>query len=163
MYRIEDKVSATKELQRMLKIRQSGYYDEQTKESVLSIQHDHGLSETGRVDYETFKTILERYRRQRISSRHSDYLFNPTFPYKENAIGKDVELINSLLQDVLIDYGYENSPPAGKFLGKSTLESANFLRRIFRMNPSDEIDALFINRLLLEKRAMEIKTGASVN
>lgn len=157
MYRIEDKISAVKELQRLLGIPQTGVYDKETEAAVTALQIKYKLGENEKVDYKTFNAIVDEYRQQKMRIWSSDYLFHPSFPYVENDLLYNVELINGLMHFILTDYGYEGLKPSGRFLGKSTLDAADFLRKIFGMRPSREIDEAFVNRLLMEKRAIEIK------
>ena len=85
------------------------------------------------------------------------YLFNPAFPYTIGDMGDNVGLINDAIRLVLSDFVYEGVVPKGKYLNQNTITAANFLRKIFKMDLSEEIDVLFVNRLLLEKSAIEIK------
>ena len=157
MYHIEDKVAAIKEIQRMLGVNQTGVYDNATKTEVRRIQSEFSIDQTQVVDYETFKAIQKKYYKRRTSVPNSDYLISPTFPYKENDMDSNVELINKALAPILREYEYEGVIPHGSFLGESTLIAANFLREIFGIPKSDKIDSEFVNRLLLERKGLELK------
>ena len=157
MYRIEDTVSAIKELQRLLGLHQSGNYDRNTKNAVISFQKSNGLAESGIVDYETFTWIVEKYREQKESLFKCCLLFNPTFPYTIGSMDENTGTINRTLERVLKEYFYEDTPPRGRYLNSDTFKGVNYLQKIFGIRISDEIDAYFINRLIYELDAIEIK------
>ena len=158
MYRIEDRISAIKEVQRLLRLNQTGIYDSATRNAVLKAQNDNSIEETGTVDYDTFEAIVREYRMKRAASATPGYLFTAKYPYVLNDMDENVEIINNALITVLKNYVYEGIIPSGRFLGKSTVDGSNFMRKIFGMPLSDEIDEAFVNRLLHEKKGIEIKT-----
>lgn len=155
MYQIDDRVSAIKEVQRLLGLNQTGIYDTPTQKRVRVIQENYSLKQNDFVDYETFEVLRQEYRKG--LKKHSNYLFAPRYPYKIGDMDTNVSLIHSALSPVLKDYRYEGLIPSGSFLGESTIEAVNYLRNIFGMSSAPRIDELFIDRLLLEKRALEIK------
>ena len=61
MYRIEEKIEAIKEVQRLLNLNQTGLFDKKTRDAVLNVQSKYKLAETGIVDYLTFTSIVEEY------------------------------------------------------------------------------------------------------
>lgn len=157
MYRIDDKDAAIKNVQRLLGVNETGFYDTFTENAVRNIQSEHSYDKSGKVDYKTFELIADEYKERKTSSSEANYLFAPSFPYVLYDMDENVRLIHSALKSVLKDYVYEEELPEGAFLGASTINAANFLRNIFGMALSDEIDEKFLNRLLLEKKAIEIK------
>ena len=159
MYHIDDKVSAIKAIQRLLSLNQTGIYDADTKKSVSEIQAAYSLDVTGVADYETFNAILIEYRNSNQS--HSCYLFSPIFPYALGDLDENVRLIHSALFPVLKEYSYEADIPSGNYLNQSTLDAVNYLRNIFRMPISEEIDEKFIDRLIIERDSLELKNKFS--
>lgn len=157
MYRIDDRTSALKEVQRLLNLNQTGIYDENTKKEVQEIQLTYGLENTDTVTYETFNAILEEYNKRNMRNLESDFLFNPAFPFKIGDMGENIGFINAAIGLVLNDFVYEDIIPKGNYLSTNTISAANFLRKIFKFDVSDEIDEAFVKRLLLEKSAIEIK------
>lgn len=157
MYYIDDAVSALKEVQRLLNINPTGIYDDNTTRAVIEVQSLYNLEKKRTVDYDTFNAIVKEHQKLRIKSGNQKYLFNPVFPYSVGDMGKNVGMINDLISLILDDYVYEGFIPKGEYLNKNTLTAANFLRKIFKMELSDNIDEAFLNRLLLEKNAIEIK------
>jgi long-subunit fatty acid transport protein len=159
MYQIDDRVSAIKEIQRLLYLKQTGIYDADTKTSVSDIQSDYSIKVTGIVDYDTFNAILEEYKKHQRTDTH--YLYFPNFPYVIGDLNENVGLIHGALLPILKSYRYEASIPTGNYLGQVTLDAVNFLRKIFRMPISEEIDEKFIDRLMLERKSLELKSKFS--
>ena len=157
MYQINDRIAAIKEIQRLLGISQTGKYDSETKDKVLNIQESYGIEKTGTVDYTTFNAILTEHNQN--NSAHMQYLYAPNYPYAEGDMNENVYMIHNALSPVLKDYRYDGDFPSGKYLGKSTINAVNYLRSIFGMLTSDKIDEKFINRLLLERDLLELKSA----
>jgi hypothetical protein len=158
MYRIDDKAEAIKEVQKLLNLNQTGLFDKKTKDAVLNVQSKYKLEETGVVDYQTFTLITEDYRNEKNNKWDSDYLFNPRFPYVIGDIGDNVLKINEAMEIVLADFSYEETIPKGKYLGVDTIKGVRFLRKIFNMNESDEIDEALMSRIMKEREHIEIKS-----
>ena len=158
MYRIDDKVGAIKEVQRLLNLNQTGLFDKKTREAVLDAQAKYRLAETGVVDYLTFTLIAENYRNEKSNRWGSDYLLNPRFPYVIGDMGENVLRINEALQVVLNDYTYEGIMPKGRYLNDHTIQGAQFLRKLFGMNESNEIDEELMSRIMKEREHIEIKS-----
>ena len=157
MYHIDDNISALKEVQRLLNINPTGVFDENTKKAVKKIQLNYSLNQADIIDYKTFNAILSEYNKRKMQDIESDYLYNPTFPYARGDMDDNVRLINDAIRLVLNDYVYEGTAPNGNYLNDNTITASNFLREIFKMDKSEQLDEIFINRLLLEKSAIEIK------
>jgi len=158
MYRIDDKVGAIKEVQRLLNLNQTGLFDKKTREAVLDAQAKYRLAETGVVDYLTFTLIAENYRNEKSNLWSSDYLLNPRFPYVIGDMGENVLSINEALQVVLNDYTYEGIMPKGRYLNDNTIQGAKFLRKLFGMNESNEIDEELMSRIMKEREHIEVKS-----
>ena len=158
MYRIDDRISAIKELQRLLDLNQTGLFDKKTRDTVLKVQEKYNLKQTGIADYFTFTLIADEFREKKNNEWNSDYLFKPKFPYAKGDMGDNVGRINEALKIVLEDYVYEGIIPRGKYFGEDTLSAAKFLRKIFNMGSSDEIDEALMTRIMREREAIEIKS-----
>ena len=59
MYRINDTISAIKEIQRLLGINQTGNYDKATRKAVGNIQQRYSLPVTEVSDYLTFNALVK--------------------------------------------------------------------------------------------------------
>lgn len=157
MYRIEEQTDAIKEVQRLLQINQTGFYDRKTQNAVLAIQAKNNIDQTGIVDYETFTAILSEFHLKKNEKICAHYLSNPKFPYSKGDMDDNVGLINQVLTIVLEDYEYEGLLPRGKYFGNDTENGTVYLRKIFSMGDSDKIDEAMMNRILVEKEAIELK------
>lgn len=157
MYQIENTSAAIKELQRLLRINQSSNYDLPTKNAVLKIQSKYGLEQTGITDYETFTSILDDFQKYKSQIFDSEYLFNPSFPYVEGNMGINAERINTALALVLKNFSYEGVIPSGKYISSHSISATQYLQKIFNYDKTEKIDEAFMNRLLIELKAIEIK------
>ena len=157
MYQIKNTSAAIKELQRLLRINQTSNYDLPTKNAVLKIQSKYGLEQTGISNYETFISILNEFHKYQSELWNSEYLFAPVFPYVEGDMGINAERINSALAIVSRNFSYEGPLPKGKYINSESITATEYLRRVFNYNDSKEIDEAFMNRLLIELKAIEIK------
>lgn len=156
MYRIEDEISAIKNIQRLIFLNQTGAYDEKTRNSVLEIQKKQGSTPSGIVDYETFRLIVENYHKK-ASQKSSEYLFGAKYPYEYGDIGENIVIINNAVSAVLKDFRYNEDHPKGAFFGHETINGIRYLRKAFCMEESDSADPAFINRLFIERNAIDIK------
>jgi hypothetical protein len=157
MYRIEDNVSAIKEIQRLLGLNQTGYYDQETKTAVIGVQERNSISKSGIVDYITFSAAVKEYRDGKSNLWNSSYLFSPDFPFYEGDHGDNARRINEALTKVLRDFNYEGTLPRGAYLGKESMNGVKFLKNVWGLRESEEIDEKFMNRILFEIEGIEIK------
>ena len=157
MYRIEDNVSAIKEVQKLLGIYKSGSYDTATRNAVIAFQASNGLPESGIADYDTFRLMVKKYREREASVFGSPFLFKPIFPYTLGDMDENTSVINDAIARVLREYFYEDAPPKGRYLNSDTFSGVRYLKEIFGIDATDEIDAYFMNRLAYELDAIEIK------
>ena len=158
MYSIYDKNAAIRNIQRMLSVSQTGLYDSDTEKAVLVLQERYSLVANGTVDYNTFSAIVDNYK-QKMYNKQNPYLLDPKYPYKYGDIGDSVLLINQVINYILRDYSFEGVLPRGIFFGKDTVNAVRFLRKVFMMSESDEVDTQFLNRALIEKDAIDVKTN----
>ena len=158
MYRIEDQPAALREVQRLLGINQTAFYDKPTRDAVIEIQTKFDLEPNGVTDYLTFNAIVENHKMSVSENANNQYLFTPTFPYKKGDMDDNVGTINDILSIVLKNYRYDGNIPTGKYFGDDTIEAVIYLRYVFKMRVSEEIDAQFMNRLIFEKNAIGIKS-----
>ena len=162
MYRINDTISAIKEVQRLLGINQTGNYDKATRKAVGNVQRKYSLLVTEVSDYLTFNALVKEYKAKRESVWDSNYLFSPSFPYIEGNMSDDVGRINDTLSTVLASYRYDGNMPKGKYFGKNTIEGMYFLQQIFGMPRSNEMNVAFLKRTLLELEGIKIKESFGI-
>ena len=161
MYRINDTVSAVKEVQRLLGLNQTGYYNETTRNAVLHIQELYGLRQSGFTDYSTFRAIVREYNDRESMSWNNAFIYDASFPYLQGDKGDSAGRINEALTEVLKSYSYEYALPRGKYISADTLRGVNFLQKVFDMPVSQAIDQKFMNRIMNELESIEIKKAHS--
>ena len=157
MYRIEDRVAAIKDLQKMLGVNRTGNYDKATVSAVKKVQEKYSVEKTTAVDYKTFLLIVKDYRDSKKRVWKGDFLFNPGFPYKKDDMGENVRRINEALSIVLSSYRYSDTLPRGAYLGEDSVAGVRFLQKLFGMDDNGMIDAELMNRILAEIEGIEIK------
>ncbi len=165
MYLAEDKESAIREVQRLLKevgdayendimknVRVNGIYDERTSAAVSEYQSNNEIAVTGRVNEETFYSVYDTYTTAKNRKSHS---LTVGFPITHGVFHRDMILINNMLYHVS-QYYFGNEPKnESAFFGENTGTAAYELRNIFLMPPSYEIDEDFYSRLLIEYYSIE--------
>lgn len=154
MYRIEDRTTYIRLIQRYLGIKENGIFDKQTKDAVKRAQRNGGLVESGVVDRQTFELILTNYKDRRIED--SDYPLY-SFPYKNGDRGEDITVLNNLLRKVLRSYTQEHVLPKGDFYNSYTDTAVNFLQLTFGMERRPYVDKKLFARILDELRAIELE------
>ena len=149
MYRISDKRSAIKTVQRYLSVAESGRWDDQTRTAVKAFFASNGLSEKNRVNYEVFELMRKKYNEREMRLRASDGSVS-RFPYSVGDFGDDVFLINRYLGSALERYTHEHVLPRGKIYNSSTKAAVIRLREIFAMPESEELDEVLYERVKRE-------------
>lgn len=95
------------------RINPDGIYSDSTEESILSFQHFYGLSESGRVDFETFTLLTKEYQKQVAYSGKSSpiFPFNRPLSYNSAVPGEKFDLV-LILQIMLntMGLGYDFTP-----------------------------------------------------
>lgn len=157
MYQTDDITSAIKEVQRLLNIPATGFYEQETRDAVMKIQSAVGLEATGITDYKTFVALVKAYNERLADTWDCTLLFSPRFPFKPGDSGDNVGRINEAISELLKDYSYEGVFPFGKYYGTDTADAVRFLRGVFLLEESDDIDRKLMRRISEEIRAIEIK------
>lgn len=149
MYRINDKISAVKAVQRMLGESETGIYNAKLREKITQFQKNNGLDSSGKVDYVTFKSLIVHYNKRMIMSELKASLpFLNRFPYKLGDMGHDVLYINTLLSDTIVKYRLAINKPRGTYYGTETVYAVRYLREATNTGSSDNIDEEFIYTIL---------------
>ena len=148
MYFIEDKVGAIKEVQKMLGVNETGTFDDNTRNTVISLQKKNDLSVTGVVDYETFLIILDNYRKRMLIDRvRSSLPFPNGFPYKRGDFNDSIGVLNSMLSLSIDKYCLKLFKPKGNYYSQRTENAVKTLRKIFLLEDKNEIDEEFYEKL----------------
>lgn len=158
MYNIENKSEAVQRIQRFIGENETGIYDNKTIKSVAEHQKLYNLPITGIVDYETFLSIISKYKKS-LDTHHQQgsILFNPTFPYKPGDHSSNIGTINSILREIFKYYKLESKLPYGDYYNQDTILAVREIRNIFRFPQGDTIDTSLFNRMLIERAALQIK------
>ncbi len=155
MYNINDKNSAIKELQRLLRINQTGQYDSNTKSAVKEHQEKNNIAVTGITDYETFESVVNEHILYEMIELNKLNLHElPDFPYKYGDSGTNVGVINSILGEIFEEYTIETKLPRGKYFDKDTENAVTRLQAIFMLSETGQVDDIMFARMVDEKNAI---------
>ena len=158
MYRIEDKAAAIGEVQRLLHLNQTRIFEKNTRYAVAEHQKANRLEPTGIVDYPTFISIVKHYTSMVDSEISSQSMVAASdFPINPGAQGIGVEYINSLLENIILEYRLDLHRPRGRYFGYDTSATIYAVQRIFDMPSEEAITASLYNRMLIENEAISIK------
>ena len=104
MYRIENKQSAVKEIQKYLisvneggEIAPTGVYDVDTRAAIEAFQQKMGVSVTGSVNYQTFTLLYKNYVQNSKKEQTNNNYPHIDFPVRLGDFGENVLHINSLI------------------------------------------------------------------
>ena len=149
MYEIKDKKAAVRRVQRMLGITENGIYDERTKEAVIMHQREQNIKDDGVVDYDTFRSLVNKYRMYKISSDVSKKVpFKNEFPYLPGYTGEAAGILNSMIRTAMDRLSINTPKPRGPYYSNATAKATEELRKIFMLSEGNYIDEEFYNRLL---------------
>lgn len=147
MYRIEDKASAIKNVQKYLLLNMSGDYDEKTRDAVMEFQEEQRLPVTGIVDYLTFLQLRNKYLHVQIVNEAQKELKYSEFPLSGDEYGSDIALLNARISTALERYTHEDLPPRGNYYSDYTKSAVGRLRDVFTLRPGTDVDEIFFVRL----------------
>ncbi len=149
MYDIKDKPAAIRRVQRMLNLNENGNYDVRTREEVLAHQRNNSLAESGKVDYETFVSILDEYRMNVLKREVTEKIpFKNEFPYSKGDIGDGPNILNTMLRHAIDALSLDLQKPRGPYFSDASASAVSELRKIFMLGDADYIDEVFYDKLL---------------
>ena len=151
MYYISDTRAAVRNAQRLLGINQSGIYDEATRLAVLDFQENEGLITSGRIDYQTFVTLVKARDKDNEVKRYSQPRGLLDFPYKRGDFGEEIEELNQTMYGLLSEYGVNDQAPRGRIYAESTEGAVAILRGIFGLEGGAIVDEELHARLERER------------
>ena len=156
-YSIYDKTAAINRVRLFLGLSANGTYDIEVIEKIKSIQKKSGLLQSGIVDYETFKLLVQEYNNELIKRKGGEVLFGENnFPFRFGNRGNNIILLNTMLREVLQEYTYEGDLPTGAFYSRNTENSVSRLRKVFGLKDSNTVDEEFLYRLKQETEANKL-------
>ena len=171
MYRIDDRKSAVKEIQRYLmslaaenfRIVPSGVFDVRTREAVTSFQRRNGILESGVVDYETFNALYENF--VLVDEKKKAMVGvgkTVDFPLSEGVMNDSMIDITNTMKGLLKHYRINPTFRVSRYFGKEVSEAVRALRKIYRMESSEEIDELFYGRMIKDLKLIAYFSRHSV-
>ena len=154
MYKTYDKVSAIKELQRLLAgiylsetyIAPSGIYDETTRNSVIRFQRENALPSNGIVDKTTFDLIYLAYSKKDIVDNSPK---NISFPINVGDYGEEIKEVNIMIISVMDNLGLYHNVKENSMYSISSKSAQSELSNVFGITDMG-FDELFYDRLKSE-------------
>ncbi len=162
MYRLDDKSSAIKEIQKFLHYLADGRYEqipsigidgvfgEETENAVKKYQEIKGMDVTGSVDEKTFISLYEEYAALLAIQEAECLLLDYTlFPFKYGDRGKSVLLINLFLDELGEAYEDLYRVRINDFYSRDTEGAVSKLRDLYMMPSTEEaLDLILFKRIL---------------
>ena len=164
MYRIDDKASAIKIIQKYLSkicgdsilISENGIFDKQTIYELNKFQSEENIDVENYVGYNTFEKLYNRYMNEIEKEELAVMLQNPSsFTYKPGEYSDGIFEINKLLIDVLTYYGEFNVPNLNGYYSKETADAVLRIRQIFELRGDSTVDTSLYSRLLREWKSIQ--------
>lgn len=162
VYRLEDKKSATKDIQYMLnaimnehKPELSGDFDTETRNAVELFQQEYGIDATGIVDRKTLDRMAYRFDLMHCLRLRDifNWFAKIEFPLALGDSGEFMTVINYALNRLVVKYRLDIRVKANWVFGKETLRASKELRQIYMLDESEVIDEEFFIRLFMDYRS----------
>lgn len=121
----------------------TGVYDSGTEEAVRQFQKEYGLPVTGKIDFNTWESIVEVYLsvEEYYKQNSSVMLFpNASYSLKEGASGNPVCILQAVLNTISDCYSNTYSVPVDGVYGKSTAESVKHIQNIIGEPQTGNVD-----------------------
>ena len=159
MYRINDKASAIKEVQKYLSylntsengIIANGIYDEKTVKSVKSFQSAMGISESGKVDFETFVALYSEYVKESAKNQNSTI----KFPLNEGDYSIDLLSISSMMKRLLSYYRINLSLRPSGYFSEELKAGVLALKKVYKLENSSKICNIFYGRMIKDLESIQ--------
>lgn len=164
MHRIEDKVTAKKNIQRFLSkiyegelpVYPSGIFDKNTLTSLNRFQSDNGLSIENYVDYESFTKLYEKYLIKIDEEKiRKESAFGTAYPLSRGDQGAEISKINIMLSDILGFYGHAGYINANDYYSKGTEDAVKIISEIFDIEEVTYIDETLYSRIKKEWNSIQ--------
>ena len=163
MYELLDKPSAIKEVQRFLfiisdtenssipRVAIDGIYGNETREAVKAFQAVYGLNENGFVDLDTFDLLYFHYLDAIAERNRQDYVITDEgFPILLGSQSIDVLSIHLLFEELEKTYSDIGKARRETYYSKNSENITKELQKIFNMEITGVVDAIFYERMLQE-------------
>lgn len=159
MYRINDRSSAIKSVQRYLRVvgnpeifvAPTGVFDDNTRLSVIDFQEKNNVEPSGIVDRITFDLLFLAFtlhnEKNRIREGYDSFI---SFPLIPGAFHPAMIHINRTLARLLNHYRKHHSLRESNFYSKSTSEAVKLMREIYLLGDVDMIDEELYGRMVTD-------------
>lgn len=156
MYKINDRVSAIKEIQSYLmeiypqrNISPNGIYDSKTSDAVKEFQADNKIQASGVVDYETHLRLYSEYVRRmtvrKVNETEGAFI---AFPISYGNYSEYVASVNIIMSNILDSYGVYHAIRRGRYFSQESADAVRILRQILMLEDGEDIDELLYDKLL---------------
>lgn len=128
----------------------SGVYDSDTEETVRQFQREYGLPVTGKIDLNTWESIIEVYlsAEEYYKLNSSIMLFpNASYSLNEGTEGNSVYILQAVLNVISDYYSNTSSIPVDGVYGKSTADAVKHMQDIIGEPQSGNVDYKTWNKL----------------
>lgn len=128
----------------------SGVYDANTEEAVRQLQREYGLPITGKIDFDTWQTIMEVYLSvEEYYKENSSIMLLPNSDciLSEGAEGYPVYILQAVLNIIGGEYSNTNEIPVDGVYGKSTADAVRKMQEITGEKSTGSVDYKTWNKL----------------
>ena len=126
----------------------NGIFGKETEKAVRDFQRIYGKTESGIVDRETFQLLNETYIQILLENASPDFIITDGgFPISLGSQSNDVLVLNVMLIELKKEYPDIAEVKKSSYYSKETENAVLDLQKIFRVDESGVVDALFYDRL----------------
>jgi hypothetical protein len=164
MHRIEDKVTAKKNIQRYLSkiyegelpVYPSGIFDKNTITALNRFQKDNGLDIVNYLDYESFSKLYKKYLIKIDEEKIlKESAFGTAYPLSRGDQGAEIGRINIMLSDILTFYGQLDRINTDDYFSQSTEDAVKIISEIFDIDEVTDINETLYSRIKKEWNSIQ--------
>jgi len=169
MYALNDKRSAVIEVQRYLylisntthpyvpRVSIDGIYGVETEVAVRAFQAANGIEITGKVDYQTFQILSLAAEVSNDRNAARKYLITGEgLPLKKNMMNDDVVVLHTMISEIQKTYDYLTEVNRTSYFSNQTEKAVFELQELFGLEPTGEVDAAMLERLIIELDSIKL-------
>ena len=164
MYRIDDKSSAIKNVQKYLSkiyegtyiISQNGIFDQNTVLALNKFQNDNNLEIKNYINYQDFVMLYDLYVSaiEREKTKGSAGI-GIDYPISRGYKSHEMINVNKMLLDITRNYGHFIPIKINEYFSFDTLEALQVINDIFGMEDVDLIDENMHSRIIKEWKSIQ--------
>ena len=165
MYNINDKESATKQVQEYLAyiddtgiyIAPSGVYDDNTRQAVSTFQQMNNLEVTSEVDKATFDLLYYTYKEKKTRNEVAQAVGSRlSFPMEIGYYSPFMVEVNHIIAELMDYYGHTHRIVRGGYFSEETAAAVRILGGIYLLEENGIIDEIFYNRMILDYDSVKL-------